>query len=108
MDTVALKGDLIIADTNVISYMLKGTAVGLEYTDLLAPYDVHIAFATRAELLCWGGRRNWGSRRREELRLFLRRFPVVPYEEGIAEEYARIVVQRERMGRPLDWPDAWI
>jgi predicted nucleic acid-binding protein len=49
-----------------------------------------------------------GARRRLQLRLLLDRYPVFPYSKEVAEVFARIRAQRERVGRPMASADAWI
>jgi predicted nucleic acid-binding protein len=59
---------IVIADTNVVSYSLKGNPLAFEYERLLAGYEIHIAFVTIAELNFWAEKPEWGARRRLQLR----------------------------------------
>jgi predicted nucleic acid-binding protein len=98
----------VIADTNVVSYLMKGTELGQRYKHHLVGKVVGIAFVTVAEMYYGAERNGWGEKRRQQLEEHLRNFVVLPYNNEIARAYARIVVERERKGRPISWPDAWI
>ena len=98
----------IIADTNIVSYLMKGTELGQRYKPHLAGKVVGIAFVTVAEMHYGAERNGWGEKRRQQLEGHLKNFVVLPYNNEIAKVYARVVVERERAGRPISWPDAWI
>lgn len=98
----------IIADTNIVSYLMKGTEIGKRYRPHLAGKIVGIVFVTVAEMYYGAERAGWGEKRRLHLEEHLKNFVVLPYNNEIARVYARVVVERERQGRPIDWPDAWI
>ena len=99
---------VVIADTNIISYAFKREPLGERYSRLLTGREVRISFTTVAELHRWAEKGAWGARRRLELRLFLARFPMIPCTTGIPERYAKVIVERERAGRPMLRDDAWI
>jgi len=98
----------IIADTNVVSYLMKRTELGQRYKRHLVGKVVGIAFVTVAEMYYGAERNGWGEKRRQQLEELLKNFVVLPYNNEIARIYARIVVERERKGHPISWPDAWI
>lgn len=98
----------IIADTNVVSYLMKGTELGQRYKRHLAGKIVGIVFVTVAEMHYGAEKNGWGEKRRLQLEEHLKNFIVLPYNNEIAKVYAQIVVERERIGRRIDWPDAWI
>lgn len=99
---------IAVIDTNILSYAMKGTPLALDYARLLAGYELCISFFTAAELYCGAERGRWSQRRRVELDVVLQRHPVLPYCEGMALLYARILGERERAGRPMSPADAWI
>lgn len=103
-----MDGGRVIADTNVVSYLMKGAQLGQRFKPHLAGKIVGIAFVTVAEMHYGAERANWGEKRRRELEEHLKNFVVLPYSNDIAKVYARVVVERERAGRPISWPDAWI
>ena len=98
----------IIADTNVVSYLMKGTELGKRYRLHLAGKIVGIVFVTVAEMYYGAERAGWGEKKRQQLEEHLKNFVVLPYNNEIARVYARVVVERERKGRAINWPDAWI
>ena len=98
----------IIADTNVVSYLMKGTELGKRYKPHLSGKVVGIVFVTVAEMYYGAEKDRWGEKRRQQLEEHLKNFVVLPYNNEIAKVYARIVAERERAGRPISWPDAWI
>lgn len=98
----------VIADTNVVSYLMKGIPLGQSYKRHLAGKVVGIVFVTVAELYYGAERNNWGEKKRKQLEEHLKNFVVLPYNNEIAKVYARIVVERERVGSRINWPDAWI
>lgn len=99
---------VVIADTNIISYVFKRQPLGSQYNHMLAGREVRLAFVTVAELNSWAEDNNWGARRRLELRTFLSRFPMIPCTAGIPELFAKIMAARDRTGRPMLPDDAWI
>lgn len=103
-----MDGGQIIADTNVVSYLMKGTDIGRRYVPHLAGKVIGIVFVTVAEMHYGAEKRNWGERRRRQLEEHLKNFVVLPYNNEISKVYARVVIERERAGRPISWPDAWI
>jgi predicted nucleic acid-binding protein len=98
----------VIADTNVISYLMKDAELGRRFKPHLAGKIVGIAFVTVAEMQYGAERAAWGQRRRQQLEEHLKNFVVLPYSNEIAKLYARVMVERERAGRSISWPDAWI
>jgi predicted nucleic acid-binding protein len=98
----------IIADTNVVSYLMKGTELGQRYKRHLAGKVVGIAFVTVAEMYYGVELAGWGEKRRQQLEEHLKNFVVLPYNNEIARVYARVVVERQRQGSPIGWPDAWV
>jgi len=99
---------VVLADTNIISYAFKRLPSAAPYNRLLVGREVRVSFTTVAELHRWAEKGAWGARRRLELRTFLSRFPMVPCTAGIPELFAKIIVDRERAGRPILRDDAWI
>ena len=99
---------VVIADTNIISYVFKRQPLGTRYNHLLIGREVRLSFVTVAELNSWAEDNNWGARRRLELRTFLSRFPMIPCTTGIPERFAKVMAARQRAGRPMLPDDAWI
>ncbi len=98
----------VIADTNVVSYLMKGTDLGQRYKRHVVGKVIGIVFVTVAELYYDAERNNWGEKKRKQLEENLKNYVVLPYNNEIARVYARVVKEREREGRPISFPDAWI
>jgi tRNA(fMet)-specific endonuclease VapC len=95
----------LIVDTSVVSYLLKGHSLADPYQQLLRGHVLFISFMTVAELYRWPLERNWGERRIATLREHLRSYTVIPYDDELSWEWARI---KSRKGRPISHEDAWI
>ena len=73
----------VIADTNVVSYLMKGTDLGKRYKRHLDGKVVGIVFVTVAEMHYGAERAGWGEKRRQQLEEHLRNFVVLPYHNSI-------------------------
>lgn len=98
----------LLLDTNIVSYLIKGSPIAAPYLRHLADKTIFISFVTLGELRVWAEMTQPASQRRNEIERAIRRYAVVPYDEGIAHWYGRIIAQRRRPGRPLASNDAWI
>jgi len=98
---------IAILDTDVASFMLKGLPLGIEYAELVCDYDLRLSFATAAELRFWANRNRLGPRRRLHLDLFLSECPVVPFSTGMEQLFARVMHERESIGKRMEHSDAW-
>jgi predicted nucleic acid-binding protein len=99
---------IAVVDTDVASYLLRGAPIGWEYLRLLKGYRANLAFVTAAELLFGAARRELGPRRLSSLERFLAECPIIPFKSGMERVYARIMAEREQIGRPMEKADAWI
>ena len=63
---------------------------------------------TVAELYQWAYVRNWGERNLTRLEEQLHRYVIVPFDNELCKQWARICVQRKQLGRPISVQDAWI
>jgi len=63
---------------------------------------------TIAELDRWAISSDWGSARREWLRLYLERFVVIPYTRELCLAWAEVTTRAEANGRRIECADAWI
>lgn len=52
---------MVVMDTDVVSYLLKGTAIASEYGSLLQGYQPTVSFVTAAELLFGAARGYWSA-----------------------------------------------
>ena len=100
--------DIIVADTNVVSYIFKEDSRGALYEPHLAGKDVVISFVTLAELHRWAISSNWGKTRKRKLEEYLNRFFVVHSNDALCHRWAELVESGKRKGRPIQPGDAWI
>lgn len=98
----------ILADTDVVSYLLNRHSLAQEYERLLLGYAPMISFITVAEMYRGAYKKNWGPRRMAELATHLRRFAVVPSSLQVCLSYAQISNRAEARGRPIATADAFI
>jgi tRNA(fMet)-specific endonuclease VapC len=75
------------------------------YDDHVAGNRTFLSFVTVAELYAWALGKKWGTRRIDALRTELARHVILPYDDSLAREWARV---RTIKGLPVDPMDAWI
>ncbi len=100
--------DIVVADTNVISYIFKEDSRGALYEPRLADKDVVISFVTLAELHRWAISSNWGKTRKRKLEEYLDRFFVLHSNDALCYRWAEIIENGKRRGRSIQPGDAWI
>ena len=54
--------DVLLLDTDVVSYILKNDSRAKAFRPLLESMRLAIAFMTAAELMRWAEKRRWGAR----------------------------------------------
>lgn len=100
--------DIVLVDTNVVSYLFKKDSRGLLYEHHLENCLLLIAAQTLAELEAMPLMNNWGSRRHQELRTYLKKFVFVVVNEDVCLRWAEITTRAKQKGRPISIGDAWI
>jgi predicted nucleic acid-binding protein len=99
----------VLVDTNVVSYLVKGDSRGDRYADDLKDRRLCISFITVAELRFGALYRDWKPKRIERMEQTIRSYVVVPYDDQITREWARIAADAVRAGRnKVDRSDWWI
>ncbi|NLV44315.1 MAG: type II toxin-antitoxin system VapC family toxin [Candidatus Hydrogenedentes bacterium] len=98
----------LLVDTNIVSYVMKDHPLARAYVKHLEGHLLAISFITVGELYYGAEKGRWGEKNRKQLETTLRNFVVLPYDHEIARCYARLVAERERIGRPISFNDAWI
>ena len=98
----------IIIDTNIVSYVMRGSPEANVYIAHLQGKLTAISFVTVGELYYGAEKGNWGKKKRLQLETVLKNYVVIPYDHEIAKQYAKVLVERERLGRPISFNDAWI
>jgi predicted nucleic acid-binding protein len=100
--------NIVVVDTDVVSYVFKNHPFGSRYDADLAGRITLISFMTVAEIERWVLQFRWGSQRIQMLRTFLQRFTVVPSSPDLCLEWARVMVAAQAAGRRIESADAWI
>lgn len=98
----------LIVDTDVVSFLLKGDTRAQPYRPHLQDKTLALSFMTVAELYQWAYVRNWGERKLTRLEKQLHRYVIVPFDNELCRQWARICVERRRLGRPISVQDAWV
>ena len=104
----AITYDIVVVDTNVVSFLFKGDTRASLYGRHLDGRLQMIAAQTRAELERWTLFHNWGNRRRVALREYLRDFVFVSADEDVCLHWAAVKNNAQRIGRPVSCEDAGI
>lgn len=107
---------MIVLDTNVVSEMMRPrpSPVVVEWLDTQPADEVAVTAITTAEIFHGIRRLPEGSRKSAleaaAVAMFDEEFAerVLPFDQPAARHYADIVVQRERLGRPISMADAQI
>lgn len=96
----------VVVDTSVVSYLLKGHSLARTYwLRFLQGRLLGISFMSVAELYRWPLQRGWSEKRTADLLEHLTTYAVLPYNDAMSWEWARIM---SRKGRPISTADAWI
>jgi len=98
----------VVVDTDVVSFLFKNHPVGHRYDSELAGRVPLISFLTVAEVERWALQYRWGSQRLHWLRLYLRRFTVVPPSPDLCRKWAEAMVAAQAAGRRIETADASI
>jgi len=98
----------IIIDTNIVSYVMRGSSEAWAYAAHLKGKLIAISFVTVGELYYGAEKGNWGQKKRLQLETAIKNYVVIPYDHEIAKQYGKVVAERQRLGRPISFNDAWI
>lgn len=99
---------MALADTDVVSFAIKGHPTGQGYLTALKGREIAISVVTLAELDYGMEIRSWGSLRRQMAHQFISCLTPIPVDVEIAREWARIRALCQRKGRTIAVNDAWI
>jgi tRNA(fMet)-specific endonuclease VapC len=101
--------DSILLDTNIVSYLVKGDTRGARYREDLDGRRLCISFITVGELRLGMALKGWGKPKRERVEQTIRSYVVIPFDDQVATEWARIGTSAIRAGRnQVDRSDWWI
>jgi len=98
----------VVLDTDVVSFVFKSDTRAELYLPCLEERQWLISFMTEAELEQWALLSGWSAKRVEWLRVFLRRFAIVPSSHELALKWAHVMVSARRAGRRIETADAWV
>ncbi len=99
---------LLLIDTDIASFILKGSNYADPYISLLSGHELALSFMTVAELFQWAILRQWGDRRLAQLEQYLSNYLVIPSDQPLCREWAKVCADRQSIGRPISPQDAWI
>jgi tRNA(fMet)-specific endonuclease VapC len=99
---------LILIDTDIASFILKGSDYADPYLPVLSGQELALSFMTVAELFQWAILRQWGDRRLSQLEQYLSNYLVIPVDQPLCREWAQVRSDRQNAGRPISPQDAWI
>lgn len=100
--------NILLLDTNIVSFVFKGDTRIKTYESHLKDCKLAISFMTVAELFQWAAVRNWGVRRTRQLEVALQDYVVLPFDVDLCRLWGRIRADCRSSGRPISPQDAWI
>jgi tRNA(fMet)-specific endonuclease VapC len=106
--SAATANNIVVVDTDVASFIFKGDTRSRLYEPHLNGQLAIIAAQTRAELERWTLSRNWGTRRRNDLYLYLKTYFFAEVDETICLRWAEVQDNAQRKGRLISCADGWI
>jgi len=103
---------LILLDTNIVLYLLRGKAAG-QWIKQNYQLDTRterplVSMISVGEILAIAERQNYGPKKRVKLHSLLENLVVVEIKFPIAQEYARIQAILQGQGTPIGENDTWI
>lgn len=98
----------LVVDTDVVSFLFKQDTRADLYRPHLNSEMLVISFMTLAELEQWTIMARWGTKRRNDLLNYLRRYLVEPSSPQLCRLWAEVMDSGRRKGRPISVADAWI
>ncbi|MEL7520411.1 MAG: type II toxin-antitoxin system VapC family toxin [Cyanobacteria bacterium P01_A01_bin.116] len=99
---------LILIDTDIASFVFKGSEFAKPYTPVLQGYDLALSFMTIAELFQWAFQNQWGNQRVTQLEKYLQNYVIIPVDQPLCRFWAQVRSERRKMGRVISPQDAWI
>jgi tRNA(fMet)-specific endonuclease VapC len=99
---------LLLIDTDIASFIFKGSDYADPYIPLLSGHELALSFMTVAELFQWAILRQWGDRRLAQLKQYLLNYVIIPVDQPLCQEWAQVRADRQSAGRVISPQDAWI
>lgn len=99
---------MLLLDTNVVSYLLKGDTRAVDYAPFLEGNRLAISFMIVAELFEWAAVRRWRQPRLMQLEQALANYVVIPTDIALCRSWGRLRAQQRFAGATIASQDAWI
>ncbi len=99
---------LLLIDTDIASFIFKGSDYAEPYAPLLNGHELALSFMSVAELFQWAILRQWGDRRLAQLEQYLSNYVIIPVDQPLCRDWAQIRAARQSAGRVISPQDAWI
>ncbi|MFN8499464.1 MAG: type II toxin-antitoxin system VapC family toxin [Anaerolineae bacterium] len=99
---------VLLLDTNIVSYLLKGDSRAYDYAPFLEGHKLAISFVTVAELFEWAAMRRWGAARSNQLEQTLRTYLIIPVDVELCRTWGRVRAEQREIGHVISPQDAWI
>ena len=98
----------IVVDTDIVSYIFKKDTRSELYEPHLIQVPKFISFMTFAELRRWKFQSNWSEIKNKKFEKLLSDYGVVYADEELCNFWARITINAQKKGRPIETADAWV
>ena len=98
----------VVVDTNIVSYIARGSRQASYYRRQLSGHRVFISFQTVQELWFGAYSNRWGISRTDGLAALIEQYEVVWPDPDILQISAHIRSVRQAAGRRLEVADSWI
>jgi tRNA(fMet)-specific endonuclease VapC len=76
---------VILIDTNIASFIFKGSVYIEPYEPLLNGHELALSFMSIAELYQWAFIRQWGDRRIAQLEYYLSSYLAIPIDDRLCK-----------------------
>ena len=98
----------VIADTDVVSFFFKEDSRTALYKPHFFAIPKFISFMTLAELRRWQRQSSWGMMKTRKFEELIADFGVIFADEELCDVWARVKMDAQQKGRPIESEDAWI
>ncbi len=102
---------VVLLDTTVASFLhpkKKTDETRAKYARHIKGETLALSFQLVAELWDWAEKNKWGSKAREGMDAFIRRFLIIPFDYELAKAWARVMDASRAESRRFEAGDCWI
>jgi tRNA(fMet)-specific endonuclease VapC len=100
--------NIVLLDTNIVSYVFKRDSRVALYAPHLINKELAIAIMTVAELFQWAAVRHWGAARIQQLEAEFDKYTILPVDLEVCRQWASVRANRNALGLPISPQDAWV